>query len=160
MQPTATQTGSAKGVPAVAQGANAPVAFGRLHVLPIVNDFLLRFPEINVRMTLSDKNIDLIEDHIDMAVRIEEAKASSLKCTLSMDADAVTRARAASSAKTKVARCGRYVAEQAVQLHGGMGVTEELEVNAYFKRLLAIEVLFGSSDHHLRRHAKLAKEEA
>lgn len=97
---------------------------------------------------------------VDMAVRIEEAKASSLKCTLSMDGDALTRARAASSAKTKVARCGRYVAEQAVQLHGGMGVTEELNVNAYFKRLLAIEVLFGGPDHHLRRHAKLAREEA
>jgi hypothetical protein len=97
---------------------------------------------------------------VDMAVRIEEAKASSLKCTLSMDSDPLTRARAASSAKAKVARCGRYVAEQAVQLHGGMGVTEELNVNAYFKRLLAIEVLFGSPDHHLRRHAKLSREEA
>lgn len=97
---------------------------------------------------------------VDMAVRIEEARASSLKCTLSMDTDPLTRARAASSAKAKVARCGRYVAEQAVQLHGGMGVTEELNVNAYFKRLLAIEVLFGSPDHHLRRHARLAREEA
>jgi len=97
---------------------------------------------------------------VDMAVKIEEAKASSLKCTLSMDADPVSRARAASSAKAKVGRCGRYVAEQAVQLHGGMGVTEELNVNAYFKRLLAIEVLFGSPDFHLRRHAKLAREEA
>jgi hypothetical protein len=97
---------------------------------------------------------------VDMAVRIEEAKASSLKCTLSMDSDPISRARAASSAKAKVGRCGRYVAEQAVQLHGGMGVTEELNVNAYFKRLLAIEVLFGSPDHHLRRHARLAREEA
>ncbi len=96
---------------------------------------------------------------VDMAVKIEEAKASSLKCTLSMDGDALTRARAASSAKAKVARCGRYVAEQAVQLHGGMGVTEELNVNAYFKRLLAIEMLFGSPDFHLRRHARLSREE-
>jgi DNA-binding transcriptional LysR family regulator len=59
----------------------APVAFGRLHVLPIVNDFLLRFPEINVRMTLSDKNIDLIEDHIDMAVRIGELPDSTMVAT-------------------------------------------------------------------------------
>jgi len=59
----------------------APVAFGRLHVLPIVNDFLLRFPEINVRMTLSDKNIDLIDDHIDMAVRIGELPDSTMVAT-------------------------------------------------------------------------------
>jgi hypothetical protein len=70
----------------------------------------------------------------------------------------VTRARAASSAKAKVGRCGRYVAEQAVQLHGGMGVTEELNVGAYFKRLLAIEVLFGSPQFHLQRHVRLGRE--
>jgi DNA-binding transcriptional LysR family regulator len=59
----------------------APVAFGRLHVLPVVNDFLLRFPEINVRMTLSDRNVDLIEDHIDMAVRIGELPDSTMVAT-------------------------------------------------------------------------------
>jgi len=59
----------------------APVAFGRLHVLPIVNEFLLRFPEINVRMTLSDRNVDLIDDHIDMAVRIGELPDSTMVAT-------------------------------------------------------------------------------
>lgn len=59
----------------------APVAFGRLYVLPIVNEFLLRFPEINVRMTLSDRNVDLIEDHIDMAVRIGELPDSTMVAT-------------------------------------------------------------------------------
>ena len=106
---------------------------------------------------LSDNQV-LRHRMVDMAVRIEEAKAASLKATLSIDADPVTRARAVSSAKSKVARCGRYVAEQAVQLHGGMGVTEELNVGAYFKRLLAIEVLFGSPEFHLRRHVKLSRE--
>jgi alkylation response protein AidB-like acyl-CoA dehydrogenase len=71
--------------------------------------------------------------------------------------DAVARARAAASAKSKVGRASRYVAEQAVQLHGGMGVTEELNVGSYFKRLFAIEALFGSSDIHLRRHARLSR---
>lgn len=94
-----------------------------------------------------------------MAVRIEEAKALSLKAALSLDADPATRISTASAAKVKVSHCSRYVAEQAVQLHGGMGVTEELSVNAYFKRLLAIEVQFGSPDFHLRRHARFAREE-
>lgn len=48
----------------------APIVFGRLHVLPIVNDFLAAFPDINVRLTLSDRNADLVDDHIDLAVRI------------------------------------------------------------------------------------------
>ena len=48
----------------------APLMFGRLHVLPVVTDFLAAFPEINIRLILSDRNVDLIGDHVDMAVRI------------------------------------------------------------------------------------------
>ena len=59
----------------------APIVFGRLHVVPIVNEFLSRFDEINVRMTLSDRNVDLIDDHIDMAVRIGELPDSGLIAT-------------------------------------------------------------------------------
>ena len=48
----------------------APVLFGRLHVLPVVTDFLAAYPEINVRLVLSDRNLDLLEEHVDMAARI------------------------------------------------------------------------------------------
>ena len=95
-----------------------------------------------------------------MAVKIEEARASALNAVLNVDADPLIRARAASSAKVKVCRAGRFVAEQAVQLHGGMGVTEELNVGAYFKRLMAIDVIFGSPEFHLQRHARLSRKAA
>jgi alkylation response protein AidB-like acyl-CoA dehydrogenase len=95
-----------------------------------------------------------------MAVKLEEARASALNAMLNVDADPTTRSRAASSAKVKVGRAGRFVAEQAVQLHGGMGVTEELNVGAYFKRLMATEVIFGSPEFHLQRHARLSREQA
>ena len=65
------------------------------------------------------------------------------------------RGRAASGAKAKIGKCARFVAEQAVQLHGAMGVTEELDIGAYFKRLLAFDTMFGGSAHHYRRHAAL-----
>ena len=48
----------------------APVVFGRLHVLPVIAEFLAQWPEINVRLVLADRNLDLIDDHIDIAVRI------------------------------------------------------------------------------------------
>jgi DNA-binding transcriptional LysR family regulator len=48
----------------------APVVFGRLHVLPVVAEFLSQWPEINVRLVLADRNLDLIQDHVDIAVRI------------------------------------------------------------------------------------------
>jgi DNA-binding transcriptional LysR family regulator len=59
----------------------APTMFGRLHVLPVVADFLAKFPEIRVRLLLSDKNLDLAEDHVDMAVRIGRLPDSSMVAT-------------------------------------------------------------------------------
>jgi DNA-binding transcriptional LysR family regulator len=56
----------------------APLVFGRLHVLPVVNEFLQQFAEINVRMTLSDRNVSLIDDQIDVAVRIGALPDSTL----------------------------------------------------------------------------------
>jgi DNA-binding transcriptional LysR family regulator len=59
----------------------APVVFGRLHVLPVIDEFLASFPDINVRLLLSDRNAHLIEDHIDMAVRIGALPDSSMVAT-------------------------------------------------------------------------------
>jgi len=59
----------------------APIVFGRLHVVPVVNDFLAHFPEINARMILSDRNANLLDDHIDMAVRVGELPDSSMVAT-------------------------------------------------------------------------------
>jgi DNA-binding transcriptional LysR family regulator len=59
----------------------APIVFGRWHVLPVINEFLSCFPEINVRLVLSDRNVPLIDDHIDMAVRIGPLPDSSLVAT-------------------------------------------------------------------------------
>ena len=71
-------------------------------------------------------------------------------------ADAHAGARAASAAKVQIGRAGKLIGEQAVQLHGGMGMTDELAVGHYFKRLAMIETLFGNTDHHRRRFAKLS----
>jgi DNA-binding transcriptional LysR family regulator len=59
----------------------APVFFGRLHVLPIVTEFLAAYPEINVRLLFSDRNLHLIEDHVDMAVRIGSLPDSTMIAT-------------------------------------------------------------------------------
>ena len=59
----------------------APVLFGRLHILPIVAEFLVAYPEIDVRLLLSDRNLHLVEDHVDMAVRIGRLPDSSMVAT-------------------------------------------------------------------------------
>jgi alkylation response protein AidB-like acyl-CoA dehydrogenase len=94
---------------------------------------------------------------VDMYVQCEEAQAMAARAALLVGAEtnATERSLAASGAKVKIGRAARYVAEQAVQLHGAMGVTDELDLGLYFKRLLAFETLFGSVEFHLQRHAKL-----
>ncbi len=59
----------------------APVVFGRLHVLPVVVEFLKAYPEINLRLSLSDRQVDLVEDHIDVAIRIGNLPDSNLVAT-------------------------------------------------------------------------------
>ncbi|MBR1233041.1 acyl-CoA dehydrogenase family protein [Bradyrhizobium sp. AUGA SZCCT0182] len=91
----------------------------------------------------------------DMAMNCDEARSMALRAALMIDAEPIARGRAASGAKAKIGKCARFVAEQSVQLHGAMGVTEELDIGSYFKRLLAFDTLFGGSAHHYRRHAAL-----
>lgn len=86
----------------------------------------------------------------DMACQLEEARAIALGAALCAPSSP-RRSLATSAAKVKVGSAARFVAEQAVQLHGGMGVTEELNVGAFFKRLLAFEMSFGTERHHLQR---------
>jgi alkylation response protein AidB-like acyl-CoA dehydrogenase len=92
----------------------------------------------------------------DMAMQCDEARSMALRAALMADAEPIARGRAASGAKAKIGKCARFVAEQSVQLHGAMGVTEELDIGSYFKRLLAFDTLFGGSAHHYRRHAALS----
>jgi alkylation response protein AidB-like acyl-CoA dehydrogenase len=66
--------------------------------------------------------------------------------------DVDERRRALSAAKNVIGRSGRIVGQQAVQLHGGMGMTDELPVGWYFKRLICIDMTWGDAQHHLERY--------
>ncbi|CAG1014133.1 pimeloyl-CoA dehydrogenase [Burkholderiaceae bacterium] len=88
----------------------------------------------------------------DMLLHYEQAKSMSylaaMRCT---SKDAAERRRALSAAKVVTGRAVRFIGQQAVQLHGGMGMTDELVVSHWFKRLTAIEIEFGDSDTHLQQ---------
>lgn len=97
---------------------------------------------------------------VEMKVREEEARASCLLATLSLDGPPAQRIRAVSGAKAKIGRCARAVAQEAVQLHGAIGTTNELSLGAYAKRLMAYEIRFGSTREHLRRYAAVIADPA
>ena len=90
---------------------------------------------------------------VDMAVACEEARSMTYLATLSLDAEPAERARTIAAAKTRVGQTSLYVARQAVQLHGGIGFSDELAIGHYLKRLTMIDMAFGAAAHHRALYA-------
>jgi pimeloyl-CoA dehydrogenase small subunit len=94
---------------------------------------------------------------VDCFTNAQEARSMTLMATLKIDdQDPVVRRKAASGAKVQIGKSGRFCGQSAVQMHGGMGVTDELSVSHYFKRLTMIDLMFGNQQHHLTRYSNLA----
>ena len=87
---------------------------------------------------------------VDMVIATEQSRSMAMMAAVKVDSDDATeRRRAISAAKAYIGQQARFVGQQAVQLHGGMGVVDELNVSHWFKRLTMIELTFGNTDHHL-----------
>jgi alkylation response protein AidB-like acyl-CoA dehydrogenase len=94
---------------------------------------------------------------VDMFMEHEQSKSLLYMAAMRLDEGYDQAARKAVSAlKVQIGKSGRFVGENAIQLHGGMGMTEEMSVGHYFKRLTIIDTLFGSADYHLRKYARVA----
>ncbi len=96
---------------------------------------------------------------VDMFMEHEQSISMTYMATLKIDEDEVTRKKAASAAKVRIGQAGRFVGQEAIQIHGGMGMTDELAVGHYFKRLTMIDSEFGNIDHHLKRYTGLTEME-
>jgi len=87
----------------------------------------------------------------DMLVALEQGRSLSMLAAMTIDEpDRAARARNIAMAKVGVGQAGRFVSQNAVQLHGGIGMTEEYAVGHYFRRVMVYEHLFGDTAHHLR----------
>jgi pimeloyl-CoA dehydrogenase small subunit len=88
---------------------------------------------------------------VDMLVALEQARSMAMFATMmAAEENAAERRQALSAAKVQIGRSGRLVGQQAIQLHGGIGMTMEYKVGHYFKRVTIIDMTFGDADHHLR----------
>ncbi|MDH2398723.1 acyl-CoA dehydrogenase family protein [Bradyrhizobium sp. SSUT18] len=92
---------------------------------------------------------------VDMFIAHQEALSLMQHLNLSLGAGESGISRLASGAKSKVGYAGKFIADQAVQLHGGMGMTDELNVGHYFKRISSINIQFGDPAHHLLLYVQL-----
>ncbi len=88
----------------------------------------------------------------DMFVALEQARSMSMFATMAIDFDdPKERAKAVAAAKVQIGKSGKFVGQQSIQLHGGIGMTQEAKIGHYFKRLTMIENTFGDTDYQLRR---------
>ncbi len=91
----------------------------------------------------------------DMFVALEQARSMAMFATMMVqEDDATERRKAIAAAKVQIGRSGRFIAQQSIQLHGGVGMTAEFKVGHYFKRVTMIDSVFGDADHHLARLAE------
>jgi alkylation response protein AidB-like acyl-CoA dehydrogenase len=97
---------------------------------------------------------------VDMFMNTEESVSMALLASLKLDAGDAERAKAVSAAKVSIGRAGRFVGQAAVQIHGGMGVTDEMRVGHYFKRVTMLDSTFGNVVYHLTRFTALSAQAA
>ena len=93
---------------------------------------------------------------VDMFIQLEQAISMTYMAHIRLGEPAPERAKAISAAKVQIGRACKFVGQNAIQLHGGMGMTDEMAIGHYFKRATLIEGEFGSVDHHLRRYEVLS----
>lgn len=93
---------------------------------------------------------------VDIAIACEEARSITYRATLELEAGVLDKGRMASAAKTRVGQTSLFVGRQAVQLHGGVGTSDELVVSHYLKRLMMLDMAYGNADHHRTRFAAAA----
>lgn len=92
-----------------------------------------------------------------LALEIEQARSAAINAAAGYDSDSTTRDKAASAAKYTIGKAGRIAAEEAIQMHGGIGMTWELPMSHYAKRITMLNQLLGDDDHHLARFMQLTR---
>ncbi|HEY5827697.1 MAG TPA: acyl-CoA dehydrogenase family protein [Hyphomicrobiaceae bacterium] len=92
---------------------------------------------------------------VDMLTALEQARSMAYYATMmAAEPDAGQRRKAMSAAKVQIGRAAKHIGQEAIQLHGGIGMTMEYKAGHYFKRLTMIDLAFGDADHHLRELAR------
>lgn len=127
--------------------AEAVGVMGELHALTV--DYMKQRKQFGVPIS----SFQVLQHRsVDMFVSLEQARSMAMFATTMADEeDARERARAIAAAKVQIGKSGRHVGQEAVQLHGGIGMTMEYKVGHYFKRITMIDTMFGGVDFHLDR---------
>ncbi len=139
----------------LAIAATAAEAVGAMSAL---NDMTLEYIKTREQFGQPIGKFQVLQHRmVDMFIAHEEAKSMAMMAAMRISDDAADeRRKAASAAKVQIAKSARFVGQQAIQLHGGIGMTDEYAAGHYFKRLTMIDRSFGDGDYHLARFGALS----
>tara|TARA_R110000772_G_scaffold56211_17_gene128053 strand:+ start:655 stop:1794 length:1140 start_codon:yes stop_codon:yes gene_type:complete len=140
----------------VVDEATAAVCAEATGVMKVTNEMTLDYSRQRKQFGVAIGSFQVLQHRMaDMLMEYEQSVSMSYLATIKLDEDDATRKQTVSAAKVRIGQSARFIGQSAIQTHGGMGMTDELAVGSYFKRLSIIEGEFGSVDHHMRRHIKL-----
>jgi len=141
--------------------ANAALASEAVGIMDALMDATIAYTKERVQFGKPLAAFQALQHRMaEMAVKCQEARASALLATLSVDAPRSLRIRGVSGARAKIGKVSRSVAQEAIQLHGAMGFSEEMPIGAWFRRLYAIENTFGTTADHLKRYGEIIRDPA
>ena len=145
--------GACQTIDAVLDAGIAAVVAEAVGVMQVLHDDTLDYLKTRNQFGRPIGSFQVLQHRmVDMYMELEQTRSAAIMATLRLDpANPASRRYTLSAAKVQVGRGGRFVGQQAIQLHGGIGMTDELRVSHYFKRLTTIDTLFGNVDFHLDR---------
>ncbi|EQB14293.1 acyl-CoA dehydrogenase family protein [Novosphingobium lindaniclasticum] len=134
----------------VFEHANAAVCAEAVGIMSDILDTTIEFLRTRTQFGVPIGSFQALQHRaVDMLMELEMARSMAMLAAMSLELDAEPRARNIAAAKARVGSAARMLGQQAVQLHGAIGLTMEYKVGHGFKRLTAIDALFGDADHHL-----------
>ncbi len=139
--------------------ATALLCADAIGAMQFANDTTLEYLKTRKQFGVPIASFQVLQHRmVEMFIHGEQARSLAIKAAARVDAggSVAERQRVVSAAKVKVADAARHISQEAVQLHGGMGMTEELKISHTFRRLTMIAQRFGDADHHLERYAAVA----
>ncbi len=141
----------------VADNAIAALCAEAVGCMKVLNEATITYAKQRKQFGQPIANFQVLQHRmVDMFMACEQGISMTYMVTLKLDEADKARKLAASGAKVQIGKAGKLVSQDAVQIHGGMGMTDELNVGHYFKRVTMIESQFGNTDWHLRRYTELS----
>ena len=137
-------------LPALFEAANAALAAEAVGAMADTLDLTTDYLKTRQQFGVSIGSFQALQHRaVDMLIQLELSRSMATLAALSLTAEPEERRRNIAAAKVQIGRAGRFIGQQAVQMHGAIGITAEYKVGHAFKRLTAIDALFGDADHHV-----------